>query len=173
MINNTVPDTTFVSRVKTDEAPGWVWVNQTRDDIFSGKRVVLFALPGAFTPTCSSTHLPGYETNYDEIRKLGVDEVYCLSVNDTFVMNSWFNSQNIENVKPIPDGSGEFTRKMGMLVDKDNVGFGMRSWRYAMVVNNREIEKIFIEEGFMDNAHGDPFEVSDVYTVMSYLKENG
>jgi peroxiredoxin len=171
-MNNTVPEATFVARQKTEEAPGWIWTNLTRDEIFSRKRVVLFALPGAFTPTCSSTHLPGYETNYDEIRKLGIDEVYCLSVNDTFVMNSWMQAQGIDNVKPIPDGSGEFSRKMGMLVNKDNLGFGMRSWRYSMVVNNREIEKIFVEPGYMDNADDDPFEGSDVYTMLTYLKEN-
>jgi len=169
---NTVPDVTFIARVKSDNAPGWTWANISTDEIFSGKTVAVFALPGAFTPTCSSTHLPGYESNYDELRKQGIDEVYCLSVNDTFVMNSWLSSLQVDNVKALPDGSGEFTRKMGMLVDKDNLGFGFRSWRYSMIVKNREITKMWVESGFADNAEGDPFEVSDVYTMLTYLKEN-
>ena len=166
-----VPEVTFKTRVQSDEAPGFAWQDLTSRDIFAGKRVVLFALPGAFTPTCSSTHLPGFEAAYDNIRNQGIDEVYCLSVNDSFTMNAWFNSMDIENVKPIPDGSGEFTRKMGFLVDKDNLGFGMRSWRYAMVVNNGVVENIWVEPGLRDNADTDPFTVSDAETVMNYLNE--
>lgn len=168
---NTVPAVTFKTRQQTNSTPGFEWVNVTTDELFANKRVVVFSLPGAFTPTCSSTHLPGYEANYSDVKALGIDEIYCLSVNDSFVMNAWFRQQEINKVKPIPDGSGEFTRKIGMLVDKDNLGFGMRSWRYAMVVNNGVIEKAFIEPGFSDNCATDPFEVSDVYTVLRYLKE--
>jgi len=172
-IKLTVPNVTFKTRVATDESPGFTWANLTSNDIFAGKRVVVFALPGAFTPTCSSTHLPGYESNYDTIRSLGIDEVYCLSVNDTFVMNSWLKSLDISNIKPLPDGSGEFSRKMGMLVSKDNLGFGLRSWRYSMVVDNGQVEAMFVENGFEDECKTDPFEVSDAYTMIDYLKDNG
>lgn len=167
-----IPTVTFKTRVQKDVSPGYEWADLTTDSMFSGKRVVLFALPGAYTPTCSSTHLPGFEANFEDLKEKGIDDVYCLSVNDTFVMNSWFKSQNISKVKPVPDGSGEFTRKMGMLVDKDNLGFGFRSWRYAMIVNDGVIEQMFVEKGFSDNAIDDPFEVSDVYTVIKYLKDN-
>jgi peroxiredoxin len=133
----------------------------------------VFALPGAFTPTCSSQQLPGYEEKYDELKALGVDEVYCLSVNDAFVMNAWARDQKIEKVKVLPDGSGVFTQGMGMLVNKDHVGFGMRSWRYSMLVDNGEVIKVFEEPG-KNNAgdNGDPFEVSDADTMIKYLKEN-
>jgi thioredoxin-dependent peroxiredoxin len=122
-----VPMVEFVSREQTDEMPGFSWITKTSADIFGGRRVAVFALPGAFTPTCSSTHLPGYEANYELIRNCNIDEVYCLSVNDSFVMNSWLKSMSVEKVKPLADGSGKFTRQMGMLVDKDNLGFGYRS----------------------------------------------
>ena len=129
-------------------------------------------MPGAFTPTCSSTHLPGYEKFYDDLKKEGVDEVYCLSVNDAFVMYQWGKHQGVEKIKLIPDGNGEFTRKMGMLVKKEDLGFGDRSWRYSMVVNDGIIEKIFIEPGFSDNCPTDPFEISDAGTMLKYLREN-
>jgi peroxiredoxin len=130
----------------------------------------VFALPGAFTPTCSSTHLPGYEKHYDELKSLGVDEVYCLSVNDAFVMFQWGKHQGVEKVKLLPDGNGEFTRKMGMLVEKANLGFGMRSWRYSMIVDDKKIEKLFVEPEFSDNCPADPFEVSDVDTMLAHLR---
>jgi len=132
--------------------------------------VVLFALPGAFTPTCSSTHLPRYEELYEEFKAQGIDQIICLSVNDAFVMFQWGKQQGAKQVFLLPDGNGEFTRKMGMLVDKSNVGFGMRSWRYAMVVNDGKIEKMFAEPDFSDNCPIDPFEVSDADTVLAYLK---
>ena len=144
--------------------------NLTSEEMFKDKRVVLFALPGAFTPTCSSTHLPGYEMEYDKLKELGIDEVYCLSVNDTFVMNSWMSAQEVSKVKPVPDGAGEFSRRLGFLVDKSNIGFGMRSWRYSMIINNGLVEVMFVEPGLTDNAEGDPFEVSDVYTMLEYLE---
>jgi len=165
-----VPEVVFKTRVKTDEQPGFAWKDVTSRDIFQGKRVVVFALPGAFTPTCSSTHLPGYEASYQDFKKYGINEVYCLSVNDTFTMNAWMNQMGVENVKSIPDGTGEFTRKMGMLVNKDNLGFGLRSWRYSMVVNDGVVEQMFVEPGFADNAESDPFEVSDADNMLKFLE---
>ena len=168
-----VPDVTFKTRVRNDALEGpnpFEWKDLTSDEIFKGKKVILFALPGAFTPTCSTTHLPGYEKHFEEFKALGVDAVVCLSVNDAFVMYSWGQAQKAENVFLLPDGSGEFSRKMGMLVNKDNVGFGFRSWRYSMVVDNGEITKMFVEDGFSDNFGADPFEVSDADTMLAYLK---
>ena len=170
-----VPDVVFKTRVRDESVEGenpFKWQDVTSDEVFKGKRIALFALPGAFTPTCSSTHLPGYEKFYDEIKGQGIDEVYCLSVNDAFVMYQWGKHQNAEKIKLLPDGNGEFTRKMGMLVKKEDLGFGYRSWRYSMVVNDGVIEKIFIETGFGDNCPDDPFEVSDANTILNYLKEN-
>jgi|TARA_R110000803_G_scaffold42597_2_gene91243 peroxiredoxin len=167
----TTPQVTFKTRIQTDEAPGFAWQDMKTSEMFNGRRVVLVALPGAFTPTCSSTHLPGYEGSYKEIRDLGIDEVYCISVNDSFVMNSWFKSLAIENVVPVPDGAAEFTRKMGFLIDKSNIGFGYRSWRYSMVIDNGIVEQMFIEPGFNDNVDGDPFTVSDAQTMVQYLAD--
>jgi peroxiredoxin len=172
-MRETVPHATFYTRVRNDALGGpnpFEWKELTTDDIFKGKRVVLFALPGAFTPTCSSNHLPRFEALYDEFRRHGVDEVVCLSVNDAFVMRQWGLAQGAENVILLPDGNGEFTRKMGMLVEKANLGFGMRSWRYSMLVDDGRIEKVFIEPDFGDNCPTDPFEVSDADTMLTYLK---
>ncbi|MGB7412947.1 MAG: peroxiredoxin [Thermosynechococcaceae cyanobacterium] len=168
-----VPDVTFKTRVRDESIGGdnpFRWHDLTTADIFAGKRVVVFSLPGAFTPTCSTSHLPRYEELYDEFKSLGIDAVICLSVNDAFVMYQWGKHQGAKNVFLLPDGSGEFTRKMGMLVNKDNLGFGMRSWRYSMVVNDSKIEKIFVEPDFGDNCPTDPFEVSDADTMLAYLK---
>ena len=165
-----VPNVTFKTRVESDEQPGFTWADVTTSSMFDNKRVAVFALPGAFTPTCSSTHLPGYEEAYQDLKNLGIDEVYCLSVNDAFTMNAWFKQMGVQNVKPIPDGTGEFTRKMGMLVNKDNLGFGMRSWRYSMVVDNGVIDNMWAEPGLVDNADSDPFMVSDAQTMISWLK---
>lgn len=169
-----VPDVTFKTRVRNDALDGpnpFEWKDLTSAEIFDGKKVVVFSLPGAFTPTCSSTHLPRFEELHEEFKAMGVDQIICLSVNDAFVMFQWGKHQGVENTFLLPDGSGEFTRKMGMLVDKDNLGFGMRSWRYSMFVDNGDIKKMFVEPGFSDNAPNDPFEVSDADTMMSYLKE--
>lgn len=168
-----VPDVTFKTRVRDESIGGenpFRWQDVSTKEIFGGKKVVVFGLPGAFTPTCSSTHLPGYEAKYDEFKALGVDEVYCLSVNDAFVMYQWAQKLGASKVKMIPDGTGEFTEKMQMLVRKDNLGFGARSWRYSMYVEDGEIKKVFIEPGFSDNCPDDPFEVSDADTMLSYLK---
>lgn len=169
-----VPKVTFKTRVRDESIEGpnpYRWQDVSSDEIFKDKKIVVFSLPGAFTPTCSSTHLPGYETKYDELKALGVDEIYCLSVNDAFVMFQWAKAQGVEKVKMLPDGSAEFTRAMGMLVKKNNLGFGDRSWRYSMFVDNGEIKKLFSEPGFMDDCPTDPFEVSDVDTMIAYVKE--
>jgi len=168
-----VPHATFKTRVRDESIGGenpYRWQDVTSDELFKGKKVVLFALPGAFTPICSAFHLPGYEKSFSEFKKLGVDEVYCLSVNDAFVINQWGTHQGAEKVKLIPDGSGEFTEKIGMMVKKENLGFGKRSWRYSMYVVDGEIKKAFIERGFSDNCPDDPFEVSDAQTMLAYLK---
>lgn len=169
-----VPQVTFKTRVR-DESVGtdnpYRWQDLTTDEVFKGKKVVLFGLPGAFTPTCSSTHLPEYETKYHEFEALGIDSVVCLSVNDAFVMFQWGKNLRAEKVFLLPDGNADFTRGMGMLVKKENLGFGERSWRYSMYVEDGEIKKMFIEPGFGDNVEGDPFEVSDAGTMLAYLRE--
>lgn len=168
-----VPQVIFKTRVRDENVEGenkFSWLDKTTDEIFLGKKVVLFSLPGAFTPTCSSTHLPGYENNYQAFKDLGVDEVICLSVNDAFVMFQWGKAQGANNVVLLPDGNADFTKGMGMLVKKENLGFGNRSWRYSMVVEDGTITKMFIEEGFSDDAAGDPFEISDAHTILNYLK---
>lgn len=169
----TVPQVVFKTRVRDKSVGGenpFRWQDKTSKEVFGGKRIIVLALPGAYTPTCSSTHLPGYEKHYEQLKDLGIDEVICLSVNDAFVMFQWGKHLGLKNVQMLPDGNGEFTRKMGMLVEKSNVGFGMRSWRYSMVVQDGTIEKQFIEPGFGDNCPTDPFEVSDVDTMLAYLR---
>ena len=168
-----VPQVTFKTRVRDESVEGsnpYRWEDKTTQDIFGGKKVVVFSLPGAFTPTCSSNHLPRYDELYEEFKAQGVDEIVCVSVNDAFVMFQWGKNVGNKNIFLLPDGNGEFTRKMGMLVDKSNLGFGMRSWRYSMLVNDGNIEKIFVESEFGDNCPVDPFEVSDADTMMAYLK---
>lgn len=160
MTGQKVPNVTFRTR-QDDE-----WVNVTTDELFNNKTVVLFSLPGAFTPTCSSTHLPRYNELACEFKALGVDDIICMSVNDTFVMNAWKADQESENVTVIPDGNGEFTDGMGLLIDKNDSGFGKRSWRYSMLVKNGVVEKMFIEP----QEPGDPFKVSDADTMIKYLK---
>jgi peroxiredoxin len=159
-----VPFATFKFRVDGE------FVDVTTDDLFKGKRVILFSLPGAFTPTCSTFQLPGFELDYQKFKDAGIDEIYCLSVNDAFVMNAWAKDQNIQNVKMIPDGNGEFTDGMGMLVEKFNLGFAMRSWRYAAVINDLEIEKLFEEPGRSDNHSEDPYGESSPESVLAYLQ---
>lgn len=157
-----VPKATFHTR------RGDQWVDLTTDEVFKNKTVVLFALPGAFTPTCSSTHLPRYNELADTFRQEGVDTIACLSVNDTFVMNAWAGDQHTENIVFLPDGNGEFSAGMGMLVDKPDLGFGKRSWRYSMLVRNGVIEKMFIEA----EEPGDPFQVSDADTMLEYINKD-
>ncbi|MBK1653521.1 glutathione peroxidase [Allochromatium vinosum] len=157
-----IPSVTFHTR------RGHEWVDVTTDEIFAGKTVVVFSLPGAFTPTCSSSHVPRYNQLTPAFKELGVDSVVCVSVNDTFVMNEWQKAQNADNLIFVPDGNGEFTEGMGMLVDKDAIGFGKRSWRYSMLVRDGVVEKMFIEP----EVEGDPYEVSNADTMLEYLAPN-
>jgi peroxiredoxin/glutaredoxin len=145
---------------------GYEWEEKTSDDYFKGKKVALFALPGAFTPTCSSTHLPRYNELFDTFKANGFDDVICLSVNDTFVMNDWQKEQKADKLTMLPDGNGEFSEKLGFLVDKSDIGFGKRSWRYSMIVNDGTIEKMFIEK----EEPGDPFGNSDADTMLNSLE---
>jgi len=154
-----IPTCTFPVR------EGDAWSQLTTDALFKGKKVVVFSLPGAFTPTCSSTHLPRYNELANTFAENGVDSILCVSVNDTFVMNEWKKDQDADNVTFIPDGAGNFTEGMGMLVDKSDIGFGKRSWRYSMLVNDGVVEKMFIEP----EVEGDPFEVSDADTMLDYV----
>ena len=150
------------------------WTKKTTDEIFGNKKIVLFSLPGAFTPTCTSQQLPGYEKLYDSFKAYGIDEIYCVSVNDSFVMNAWACHEGIQKVKVLPDGSGLFTEGMGMLVKKDDKGFGERSWRYAAIVDNGVVVKMFEEPGKEHDCADDPYGESSPETVMNYLKiKNG
>ncbi len=169
----TVPDSIFHTRIRNDAQEGpnpYEWKQLTTDDVFKDKKVVLFALPGAFTPACSESHLPGYEQNYDELIAAGVDKVICLSVNDAFVMFQWAKVQNISKVFMLPDGNGDFTRKMGMLVTRTANGMGLRSWRYSMFVDDRNIKKVFVEPGFKDEPPGVPVQQSDAKTMLAWLR---
>jgi len=154
-----VPRTTFQTRRDHE------WIDLDSEELFRGRTVVVFSLPGAFTPTCSSSHVPRYNQLTPVLQKHGVDEVICISVNDAFVMNQWKAEQKANNITFLPDGNGEFTRGMGMLVGKQDLGFGDRSWRYSMLVKDGVIEKMFIE----DDLPGDPFEVSDADTMLGYI----
>ena len=154
-----VPNVTFRTRIGSE------WRNITTAEIFNGQNVVVFSLPGAFTPTCSSTHVPGYNELAPALRANGIDRIVCISVNDAFVMNEWAANQGAENVQFLPDGNGEFTAAMGQLVDKGELGFGMRSWRYSMLVRDGIVEKMFVEP----KKPGDPFEVSDAATMLAYI----
>ncbi len=154
-----VPDVTFRYR------EGGEWKTLTTDELFGGRSVAVFSLPGAFTPTCSSTHLPRFNELASALRRAGIDEIVCISVNDPFVMEEWGKSQECGNVRLLPDGNGKFTEGMGMLVDKSDLNFGRRSWRYSMVVRDKKVEKMFIEP----QKDGDPFEVSDADTMLAYL----
>jgi len=159
-----IPDISFRTRSLGE------WKDVSTDDYFKGKRVILFALPGAFTPTCSNQQLPGYEKLHDVFKQHGIDEVYCLSINDSYVMNAWAANQKLEKVKVIPDGNGDFTDQVDMLVEKSDCGFGMRSWRYAMIVNDGTVEVMFEEPGKQDNNDGDPYSVSSPENVLKYLQ---
>jgi len=154
-----VPQVTFPVRVGNE------WKNVTTSDLFDGKRVVVFSLPGAFTPTCSSTHLPRYNELASTFFAHGVDSILCVSVNDTFVMNEWAKDQEAEHIIMVPDGNGLFTEGMGMLVDKADLGFGKRSWRYSMLVDDGVVTKMFVEP----QEPGDPFKVSDADTMLAYV----
>ena len=161
-----IPNIKFKTRLAGE------WVTKSTDDFFKGKRVVVFSLPGAFTPTCSNEQLPNYERLYEEFKRQNIDDVYCISVNDSFVMNAWADELKITNVKMIPDGSGDFTRQMGMLVEKNDKGFGYRSWRYAMIVNDGNIEEMFEEPGRCDNKEEDPYGYSKPENIISFITKD-
>lgn len=168
-----LPAVDFKVRVRDEKIGGpnpYRWEDLSSYDFFGNKKVVIFSLPGAFTPTCSTMQLPGFESNYSKFKELGVDEVYCISVNDSFVMNKWAELQGLENVKVIPDGSGKFTEQMNMLVDKDNLGFGRRSWRYAVIATNGRIDKVFIEPGMEDNCPSDPYGETSPANILNWLE---
>lgn len=163
-VQDTIPQVDFIFRENGE------FVTRDSNELFENKRVVVFSLPGAFTPICSNQMLPKYEELYDEFISLGIDEIYCISGNDAFVMNAWAKDQDIQKVKMIPDGNKYFTYQMGMLVEKKNLGFGYRSWRYAMVVDDKVIEKLFIEDGLCDNSTVDPYEETTPEKVLEYVK---
>ena len=158
----TVPKVSFRTREEHN------WLEVTSDDIFANKNVIVFSLPGAFTPTCSSSHVPRYNQLADEFKRHGIDEIICVSVNDAFVMQQWQEDQQAWNIRFIPDGNGEFSEKMGMLVGKEDLGFGRRSWRYSMLVRDGKIDKMFIEQ----ERPGDPYDVSDADTMLRYIAPN-
>ena len=163
-----VPSTTFQTRVLNDG--NFEWLPITTWDLFAGERVLMFSLPGAFTPTCSTYQLPEFERLAPQFFELGIDAIYCFTVNDAFVCNSWAKDQNLEHIQVIPDGNAKFTEEMQMLVDKDNLGFGRRSWRYAAVVENGHITDWFIEEGKEDNHEKDPYMYTDPSFILSKLR---
>lgn len=160
-IGQPVPQVTFPVR-QGDE-----WISLSTETLFANKTVIVFGLPGAFTPTCSSSHLPRYNELANVFAQHGVDDILCVSVNDTFVMNAWKSDQEADNITFIPDGNGTFSKGMGMLVDTSDVGFGQRSWRYSMLVKNGIVEKMFIENDESDSD--DPFKVSDADTMLAYI----
>ena len=154
-------------------AIGGKWINKSTDDFFKGKRVIIFSLPGAFTPTCSSQQLPGFENNASKLKELGIDEIYCCSVNDSYVMNAWAKKMNISNVKVIPDGSGLFTKYMGMLISKDHDGFGQRSWRYMAIITDGVVEKWWQEPGINNSgSDDDPYVETTPENTIKYLSES-
>ncbi len=174
-----IPNVTFKCRVGDDQAIteggcgfiGGEFKDITTDDLFKGKRVGIFSLPGAFTPTCSSMQLPGYESHYDALQSAGLDEVYCVSVNDAFVMNAWCKDQDIKHCKVIPDCNGEFTQGMGMATTFKNRGFGSRFWRYSAVINDGVVEKMWVEPGLTEDSDPDPFQVTNAETMLTYLNQ--
>tara|TARA_B100001559_G_C16496226_1_gene620878 strand:- start:1187 stop:1885 length:699 start_codon:yes stop_codon:yes gene_type:complete len=160
-----MPKATFVNRVMGD------FQKITTEDIFPNKKIVLFGLPGAFTPTCSTKQLPAYDEAYDRFKGLGIDEVYCVSVNDGFVMNAWGDSLGIKNVKLLADGNGDFTQSLGVSVNKRHLGFGPRSWRYSIYVINSIVDQAFVEPGFNQTGEDDdPYTCSDPETIINYIQ---
>lgn len=174
MLGQPIPDVVFRTRVRDDRIAGdnpYRWQDARSLDLFGDKRGAVFSLPGAFTPVCSNHQCPAYERLYQQLIEAGLDEVYCISVNDAFVMFQWGRHLSIRHVKLIPDGSGHFTRRMGMLVNKDHLGFGYRSWRYSMIVNRGVIEQFFPEPGINDEgADDDPYTVSSPEYLLDYLR---
>ena len=176
---NYLPNINFRMRVNNEFETGEAcyiddidpWKSVSSKELFEGKRVVLFSLPGAFTPTCTSQQLPAYDQKFEEFKSHGIDSIYCISVNDSFVMNAWSHYLDVKNIQMIPDGTGQFTRMMGMLINKDHLGFGMRSWRYSLIANNMHIEQMFIEEGINDSGNDDdPYKATNPDNLLEFLK---
>ena len=176
MIGRNIPQVTLKTRVRDESVDGenpFRWQDVDTRDLFSGKRIAVFSLPGAFTPTCSNEQCPAFERYYDQFMVRGVDEVYCISVNDAFVMYQWGKSLGLEKVKLLPDGSGDFSRRMGMLIKKDHLGFGMRSWRYSMIVEDGLISAWFEEPGINDEGvDNDPYVESTPENLLNWLDSN-
>ena len=170
-------DVVFKTRVRDESIGGdnpFRWQDVAAREVFAGRRVVVFSLPGAVTPTCSNEQCPAFELLYDAIRETGVDEVYCLAVNDAFVMYQWGQKLGLKRIRLLPDGSGHFTRRMGMLINKEHLGFGYRSWRYVMVVNDGMVETWFEEPGINDEgADDDPYTVTNPEVVLDWLRAKG
>ena len=175
-----LPDTTFYMHemeegfeggCAIDGSAGFKWVIKRAQDLFADKKVVIFGLPGAFTPTCTNSQLPGYDAMAEDFKALGVDEIWCTSVNDAFVMDKWKVELGVQNVKMLPDGNGTFAEAMGMLVDKSNLGFGKRSWRYAALIDNLEVKEMWVEDAWSsDLAATDPYGVSSPENVYTQVK---
>ena len=176
MIGMTVPDICLKTRVRDESVGGsnpYRWQDTQTGQLFATGRHIVFSLPGAFTPTCSAKQLPGFEELYPQFKAAGVDAIHCISVNDAFVMHNWGKSQGVENVQLLPDGSGAFTRRMGMLVNKDHVGFGMRSWRYAMVIDDGQIVQMFVEPGCNDcGDDADPYGETAPEPILAWVQAN-
>jgi len=175
MIGRNVPNVCLKTRVRDDSIEGpnpFRWQDQLTGDLLANKRVIIFSLPGAYTPTCSNEQVPGFEELYDQFRADGIDEIYCVSVNDSFVMYQWGKSLGISKVKLLPDGSADFTRRMGMLIRKDHVGFGERSWRYAMVVDNGVVTNWFEEPGINnDGLDSDPYGETAPENILAKIRQ--
>ena len=168
-----IPNVMHMLRVRDESIGGdnpFRWEQKTTHEIVGRGKNIIFALPGAFTPTCSTYQLPDFESLFNDFQACGIENIFCISVNDAFVMNKWAQDQNLEHIKVIPDGSNLFTSSMGMDVAKDNLGFGLRSWRYAIVVEDYVIKQSFIERGLMNNAEDDPYGVSSPQNILAFLK---
>jgi len=173
MFVDQLPSVTFRTRVRDASIPGdnpFRWQDRTTEEVFAGRRSILFSLPAAFSPTCSDQHVPRYEALAGSFKALGIDQIVCVAVNDAFVMFQWGKKVGVQQVQLLPDGNGEFTRLMGMLVDRSKLGMGLRSWRYSLLLDGLRIEKAFVEAGLADNAPSDPLEVSDADTMLAYLQ---
>jgi peroxiredoxin len=174
VIDRQIPDVTLKTRVRDESVGGdnpFRWQDLDVRDEFAGKKIVVFSLPGAFTPTCSNEQCPNFERLADDFKAIGVDAVYCVAVNDAFVMYQWAQKLGLQKIRMLPDGSGNFTRRMGMLINKDHLGFGMRSWRYAMVVDDNTITHWFEEPGINDvGADNDPYGETAPEHILDVLK---
>lgn len=148
-VGDTLPAGTF--KVMGAEGPQ----DHSTAELFDGKKVALFAVPGAFTPGCSMTHLPGFVVNADKLKANGIDSIVCLSVNDAFVMDAWGKAQNAEEIIMAADGSGEYTKALGLELDLSNFGMGVRSKRYAMIVDNGTVSYLGVDAKAIEASSAD------------------